>query len=262
MEEREKAADQSFKRPSKSLQAKDVVQGEFLQYLEGGGLCLQGGGALRHVYRSPRLSRDLDFVYDDGAAKLEAIRAAERLREIKGYKTGFRDGELARVKIQIPMDMTSLVLNIEMYQAPAYKKCPAKLGNNTIHVESPIELAADKIVALLDIFNRRGGVSFTNVYDIAFIERNNKVSPDEQLRELVRKKMERYGLTVDGPYRVPPRKVAELKGQLATKKEDMFQMLVDYFYVVPTTDIEPSVNSVIRLLDELELEAMLSGRNG
>ena len=47
---------------SPSLKVKDSMQSDLISSINLESLSLQGGGALHHIYGSPRFSADLDYV--------------------------------------------------------------------------------------------------------------------------------------------------------------------------------------------------------
>ena len=91
---------------------------------------------------------------------------------------------LARIKTYFPFREAEILLRIELFNVPAYtsKKLILSGTRNAILVESPEEIKADKIVALLDIFKRRGTISMIDLYDLCYLNNITK-KLDENLIE-------------------------------------------------------------------------------
>ena len=129
------------------------------------GLVLQGGGALHHVFGSPRFSADLDFAQQEdldetalGAALSQTAAEASRTWgtcTLEGLTT---KGRLHRQKLRVALDAgTSHVLAIERYEVPVHEpeSRPTVGRGELVRVESPAEIVADKVVAAIDRFAAR-----------------------------------------------------------------------------------------------------------
>lgn len=169
------------------------------------GLVLQGGGAVHHVFGSPRFSADLDFAQgadfdgDRMAAALEA--AAESARDAWGacaVEGPASKGRLHRHKLRVALDRgTALVLAVERYEVPVHEPetRPVAGGVGTVRVESPAEIIADKAVASVDRLVSRGALKLRDVFDIAFLMDLGRPG-----RSLLRAKLRDYGYPEDlGP---------------------------------------------------------------
>lgn len=163
-----------------SMVLKSELGGEVLKRTSGvGGLVLQGGGAVHHVYGSPRFSADLDYAQqtelreDDLVAALGSVAAETRdawgdctLEEVVDK------GRLHRQKLRVRLDAgASHVLSIERYQVRVHEPewRPARGGPEMVRVESPAEIIADKLVAACDRWRARGTTKLRDVFDIAFL---------------------------------------------------------------------------------------------
>ncbi len=170
------------------------------------GLVLQGGGAVHHVYGSPRFSADLDFAQQ---ADLDAARLAEGLsaaaaaaRDAWGacaLEPATSKGRLHRQKLRVPLDPgTFHVLAIERYEVEVHEPetRPALGGAGLVRVESAAELIADKLVAAVDRFTARGMLKLRDVFDVAFL-----LGFGRPARALVLAKLADYGYAQDlGPF--------------------------------------------------------------
>jgi hypothetical protein len=238
---------------SDALRLKDAAQKDFLRYLKGDGLCLRGGGALRHAYGSPRMTPDLNFHYEGGAAKRRALSAAERMR-INFYSVSFEDGDTARIRLTLPVDMAANVMDIEMGTVPVYMKTAVKRNGFTLTVPSASEIMADDIAAVLNTFDKSGGLNFRNVYDIAYAVRNLRAKPD---RCMVSKKLDDRGmLESKGGFKA--RKVNDFMRELRTQRRFMITEMARYMepLLVGTADAF-AVDTVLDLMGELDIEGML-----
>lgn len=164
------------------------------------GIVLQGGGALHHVYGSPRFSADLDFAQAAGLDERDLGLALERARAAVDDAWGNcvleparSRGRLHRQKLRVSVRAgMTLVLSIERYEVAVHLKERRRLRAEQaeVAVEAPAEILADKVVASLDRFLARGAMKLRDVFDIDFLLR--LASPDP---ELVRKKLADYGLS-------------------------------------------------------------------
>ena len=168
---------------------RDYLQRHYLGHLRSDHLVLQGGAALRFFYGSKRLSDDVDLVYIDERAVEDAIRAAEEISSRYSIK---RAEGLTRIKAYFPYDRGEITLRIELFKIPAYT--PQKLmlmgTQNKILVESPVEIKADKIVAILDLFKRRLYINMVDLYDLCYLE---DLTEELDVR-MVRRKLEDYAI--------------------------------------------------------------------
>ena len=132
------------------------------------GLVLQGGGAVHHVFGSPRFSADLDFAQqpelDEAALDTALSEAADTARAAWGACTlepAASKGRLHRQKLRVALDPgASYVLAIERYEVPAHEPetRPVVDGAASVRVESAAEIIADEVVAAIDRFAARGVV--------------------------------------------------------------------------------------------------------
>lgn len=152
---------------------RSYLQKKYLEHLESENLTLQGGGALRFFYGSPRISDDLDFVYENELGIEEACTAVKKINV--RYSLKQKEG-LTRIKTYFPFGEAEILLRIELFNVPAYtsKKLILPETKNKIFVESPEEIKADKIVALLDLFKRRGAMSMIDLYDLCYLDNITK----------------------------------------------------------------------------------------
>jgi hypothetical protein len=159
------------------------------------GAVLQGGAALHFVYRSPRLSADVDFV----GVKLEAVLtarsaemtiAAQRELGVPARWSLTRSGRMVRGKLTLEIDASRrLALPIEGYEVPAHRaQRDARYGV----VEQPEEIAADKIVATADRYRRRGTIKLTDLYDLWFL--HSRLGVAHVGAELLATKARDYGV--------------------------------------------------------------------
>lgn len=185
-----------------SLVLKSDLGREVLRSTSGvPGLVLQGGGALHHVFGSPRFSADLDFAQQpdlDEVLLLSALsEAAAMAREAWGTCTlepATSKGRLHRQKLRIALDAgTSHVLAIERYEVLAHEpEIRPGAGGASLRVESPAEIVADKVVAALDRFSARGTTRLRDVFDVAFL-----LDLGRPGRDLVLAKLADYGYPRD-----------------------------------------------------------------
>jgi hypothetical protein len=189
------------------------------------GLVLQGGGALHHVFGSPRFSADLDFAQqpdlDEAALGTALVQAAAEASGAWGACTveaAPSKGRLHRQKLRVALDAgTSYVLAIERYEIPVHEPetRPALGSRQSVRVESPAEIIADKVVAAVDRLSARGVMKLRDVFDMAFLLDLGRPGPD-----LVRAKLSDYGLSPDlarlaGPAALLDEVAAErLRGEL------------------------------------------------
>ncbi len=143
------------------------------------GLVLQDGGAVHHVFGSPRYSADLDFAQqpdlDEERLGTALQAAAVEARQAWGACTleaAASKGRLHRQKLRVPLDAgTSHVLAIERCQVAVHQPetRPVLGGGGAVRVESAAEIVADKLVAAIDRFAVRGMMKLRDVFDIAFL---------------------------------------------------------------------------------------------
>lgn len=183
-------------------------------------LTFQGGTALRLCYRGTRYSEDLDFACSEDfhtdamkpfAELLQKEIAAAYDLDVEIKKPKFTDQRTARVsvarwsaKILVPQTDPSVpqnqVINIEVANVPAYEPdlvavnanyphLPAPLQQMIIATETPTEILADKIVALV----ARPYLKARDVWDIKFLLDRQTV-PNFKL---VQKKLSDYGWTAE-----------------------------------------------------------------
>jgi len=179
------------------------------------GLVLQGGGALHHVFGSPRFSADLDFAQqpdlDEAALAAALSHAAAEASRTWGACTleaAPSKGRLHRQKLRVAIDAgTSHVLAIERYEVPVHEpETRPGLGClESVRVESPAEIIADKVVAAVDRFAARGMMKLRDVFDVAFL-----LDLGRPGRDLVLAKLSDYGF---------PRDLAPLAGPAALLDE-------------------------------------------
>ncbi len=166
------------------------------------GLVLQGGGAVHHVFGSPRFSADLDFAQqpelDEELLAAALSKAAAVARAAWGaceLEPSISKGRLHRQKLRVALDAgTSYVLAIERYEVPVHEPQirPALGGAELVRVESPAEIIADKVVAALDRFSARGMTKLRDVFDVAFL-----LDLGRPGRDLVLAKLADYGYPPD-----------------------------------------------------------------
>jgi len=166
---------------------RNYLQRKYLENLESENLILQGGGALRFFYNSPRLSDDLDFVYENEFAIEEACEVVKKVNA--RYLLKQKEG-LTRIKAYFSFGEAEILLRIELFNVPAYtpKKLTLPGTTNKILVESPEEIKTDKIIALLDLFKRRKVVSMIDLYDLCYLDNLTKKLDVE----LIKKKFDDY----------------------------------------------------------------------
>jgi predicted nucleotidyltransferase component of viral defense system len=183
-------------------------------------LTFQGGTALRLCYRGTRYSEDLDFACSESfhtdamkpfAELLQKKIAAAYDLDVEIKKPKFNGQRTAEVsvarwsaKILVPQTDPSVpqnqVINIEVANVRAYEPdlvavnanyphLPAPLQQMIIATETPTEILADKIVALV----ARPYLKARDVWDIKFLLDRQTV-PDFKL---VRKKLLDYGWTTE-----------------------------------------------------------------
>lgn len=168
----------------------------------------QGGTALRLFYGNPRFSEDLDFVFTskdaetyrsvgrflEGLAGLVARNfpfvgdaTVREQRESEGLKRYvFRFGVL-------PLGRT-MRLNLEFANIPSHRHGPAIMRlppwNPAVKVELPVEILADKIVAVAF----REYVKGRDVWDIAYLSRDLNQTANVAL---IGRKVADYGYGLD-----------------------------------------------------------------
>jgi hypothetical protein len=180
------------------------------------GLVLQGGGAVHHVFGSPRFSADLDFAQQPdldeepplGGRRLQCTGAPRVARLGRRFREGSQKPRLHRQKLRVALDAgTSHVLAIERYEVPVHEPeiRTAVGGAEPVRVESPAEIIADKVVAALDRFSARGMTKLRDVFDVAFL-----LDLGRPGRDLVLAKLADYGY---------PRDLAPLAGIAASLDE-------------------------------------------
>jgi len=164
-----------------------------------GAAVLQGGAALHFAHGSPRLSADIDYA---GAAAGDALAGcgaalADAATELFGVPARWsvtRNGRLFRGKVSLEIDAARrLVLPVEAYDVPA-RLPPARGRFGT--VETPTEIAADKIVATADRLARRGALKTTDLYDLWFVTAHLAAVPPS--RDLVASKAADYAQAATG----------------------------------------------------------------
>lgn len=184
-----------------SMVAKSEMGREVLRHLAAvDGLVLQGGGALHHVFGSPRFSADLDYARQ---AELDRNLLAGALAQVAAVVSAAwapctaevvaTRGRLQRHRLRVRVDPgTSLVLSIETYEVPVHQPEIRDPADRTltfrVRVESPAEIVADKVVASIDRFRSRGAMRLRDVFDIAFL-----LDLDTPPRALVEAKLADYG---------------------------------------------------------------------
>ncbi len=199
-----------------SLVLKSDLGCEVLRRTSGvAGLVLQGGGAVHHVFGSPRFSADLDFAQQPDLDEARLAAALSDAAAVAGDAWGactlepaISKGRLHRQKLRVALDPgTSHVLAIERYEIPVHEPETrlALGGAGSVRVESPAEIIADKVVAAVDRFSSRGMMKLRDVFDIAFL-----LDVGRPGRDLVLAKLADYGY---------PRDLAPLAGLAALLDE-------------------------------------------
>lgn len=178
-----------------SLVIKDFYQRKYLENLVSSNLTLQGGGALNHFYGSPRLSRDLDFIYQNQEALNEASEAAKRISPEVIIKNKPNIG-LTRIKAYFPFEHATqkTLLIIELYKALAIEKESQTLGKNIIQVSSPKEIASDKVISLLARAKKWEKIKEVDLYDLFYLKKHLSAEPD---RKIVHNKLKDYHETIE-----------------------------------------------------------------
>ena len=169
------------------------------------GLVLQGGGALHHIYGSPRFSADLDYAQIGAVDEGEFQTCCERIRGLVEAAWGacelaapVHKGKLHRIKLRVPIRAgTVIVLAIERYETPVHHIDHRPLSgeqevDGLVPVEAIAEIMADKIVASIDRMRTRGAIKLRDAFDIDFLLQ--RCTPD---RALVLAKLADYGLPLD-----------------------------------------------------------------
>jgi hypothetical protein len=197
-----------------SMEVKSALGREVVRSLASlDGLVLQGGGALHHIYGSPRFSADIGLAQTAMVAARDLARdferdfeaACEAVRQLVEREWGscelgsvLSKGRLHRNKLRFRWRRgATLVLAIERYETPVHRRQrrPLFLEPDSalrVWVEAPEELIADKIAASIDRIRTRGTLKLRDVYDLDFLRH---LSPPEP--ELVRLKLADYGLPPD-----------------------------------------------------------------
>ncbi len=167
------------------------------------GVVLQGGGALSHVYGSPRLSVDLDFAHQLPAHDLK-IKLTDILSKYViekhfecSYEFAFTnpsDDRLTRIKLVAVTPLGERnSLHGEFYSVPVHQSEKRNLRGtqHVVIVESPTELLADKIKATIERQGKRGFLKISDLFDIWYLKERTGAALD---RELVGQKFIDYCL--------------------------------------------------------------------
>jgi hypothetical protein len=217
------------------------------------GLVLQGGGAVHHVYGSPRFSADLDFAQqpDHDQARLhaalsEAAAAATDAWGACAVEPATSKGRLHRQKLRVtPRAGASYVLAVERYEVPAREPeiLPTRDGGTRVRVESAAEIVADKVVAAVDRFSSRGTLKLRDLFDVAFLLDRGRPGRDLVIAKL-------------GDYGYPP-ELAPLREAAASLDEVIGERLRSELKdVLPRSDFDrldplETVRKVRALFEEL-----------
>lgn len=207
---------------------KECIHFLILEYLFRKGLfsdlVFQGGTALRVAYQGVRYSEDLDFVVKSknvwplDRMSLELKSLALQIRKnlpfvtdasVKVQKeTGFfkRYSLVLRADFLGSVDRTNIeIANVVSYQHQAIiVRHPAIALSPAVVVESKKEILSDKIVA----FAARDYIKGRDIWDIYFLTNTLKVYVDEEVLDMVKKKIWDYGID-------PNQLAAVLKERLA-----------------------------------------------
>ena len=164
-------------------------------------LVLQGGGAMHFAYLGPRLSSDIDFVRTN-TSKMKASDLVGELAQldssIEGYslriKVKKNEGNLVRVSWNLENEGSfrpSVSVEAYLAAAPILGVQTAQIDGNMIQVETPREIAADKLVANYDRIRSRGMIKISDIFDLAYLCQfiDASVGPD-----LFEKKAHAYAL--------------------------------------------------------------------
>lgn len=181
-------------------------------------LIFQGGTALRLCYGGNRYSEDLDFVLDGELEDVNLEPLMELLQKQVARQYGLEvrfklpkeknkpnQPEVRRwqVVVQIPAPRHVQKINIEVCEVPShdngyhllqanYPHLPQAYRQITLRVETPVEIFADKIVAL----GARNYLKARDIWDIHFLKSYSR-SGIVQDSELVRKKLVDYRIDRD-----------------------------------------------------------------
>lgn len=183
-----------------SLAVKAEIMKEFLRALTvsefGQELVLQGGGALKFVYDSPRYSVDIDFVLRTPA------RALTHFFELGRILPRVFEHPLAAVAKPVGDNMLrlSLILKMENREVLSTKIEICSVTSETAHsepsevgevlVESPAEIIIDKLAANLDRLQRKNYVKTHDVFDVFYLI--NKFPSPEVKGVDVQRKLQDY----------------------------------------------------------------------
>ncbi|MBX6424167.1 nucleotidyl transferase AbiEii/AbiGii toxin family protein [Thermosulfurimonas sp. F29] len=172
-----------------------AARGFFSRYVFHGGSCLY------FFYENVRWSEDLDFVKHRGnpdhptkdlAAIEEALREAVRLipvfieevesAEVKCQK---RTGDVLRfiVKVSVRGERRKTRVNVEIADVAAYRIMVKPFEQALIAVEDPLEILADKMVALAARAHSWGEPKVRDVLDLYFLGEGRGLLRPETLSE-------------------------------------------------------------------------------
>jgi len=183
------------------------------------GLVLQGGGAVHHVFGSPRFSADLDFAQQPdldevrlSAGLADAATLAQAAWGACSVEAVTTKGRLHRQKLRVSLDGgISHVLAIERYEIRVHEpQTRPVLGGVAVRVESPAEIIADKVAAAVDRLSSRGMTKLRDVFDIRFL-----LDFGRPRRELVLAKLADYGYPQD---LAPLRSLAAVLDEVAAER--------------------------------------------
>ena len=222
----------------KAIKIKDSMQTELITILDLKDAVLQGGGALHHIYQSPRFSADLDYVVKEMPSQEDLEEICKNTAEtiglpIDSFKIKIKE-KLARLKFYKSFNqMQKIATSVEIYCAPSYDSKIIDFKNKPIKVESQTEILADKYIANLERIKERGSIKLRDLYDIWFITQFLK--PDlKNFDAYVSAKIKDYSINEPNPKKiiqyldllVPELLYESLRGYLkSTNQLDMPQII-------------------------------------
>jgi predicted nucleotidyltransferase component of viral defense system len=187
-----------------SLAVKAEVMRLFLAALSrspfAGDLVLQGGGAMKFVYGSPRYSVDLDFVLSSPTDLSRFSRLGDILPDALNHPL-----KAAARRLSDKMFRVSLVLKLDQRELLSTKVEICSVVSETAHIEksesgntlteSPQEILVDKLTANLDRLQRKGFVKTHDIFDLYYLM--NRFPGLSVKKEDLLRKLAAYGTTLE-----------------------------------------------------------------
>jgi len=165
-------------------------------------LVLQGGGAMKFVYGSPRYSVDLDFVLRTPRQNwLHFMEVGKVLPDLFGHPITSSPKKVGEKMLRIAMvlqlgNREALSTKVEICAVPSQSSHLEESQVGKVLVESPEEIVLDKLAANIDRLRRKNFIKTHDVFDFFYVLKSLGRVPSWK-QDDVEKKLQAYGTSCD-----------------------------------------------------------------